>query len=126
MSSTIRRVSDIPLKIHDCIIPMDAIVTDADSYAAIVGNDWLRKTKAVLDYNNNIMTIEQNGEVLKIATECNEISQHIVSIEVPNVEADEKAEEEDVAESKEEYESYDQDAQEQLFCNTQYITQEAA
>ena len=51
-------ISNIPLKIHDCIIPMDAIVTDADSYATIVSNDWLQKTKAVLDYNNNIMTIE--------------------------------------------------------------------
>jgi len=52
--------------------------------------------------------------------------QHIVSIEVPNVEADEEAEEEDVAESEEEYESDDEDAQEQLFCNAQFITQEAA
>ena len=52
--------------------------------------------------------------------------QHIVSIEVPNVKADEEAEEEDVAESEEEYESDDEDAQEQLFCNAQFITQEAA
>jgi hypothetical protein len=32
-------VSDIPLKILDCIISMDAIVTDANLYSAIVGND---------------------------------------------------------------------------------------
>ena len=38
-------VSNIPLKILNRTIPMDAIITDANSYAAIVGNDWLRKTK---------------------------------------------------------------------------------
>jgi hypothetical protein len=51
-------VTNLLLRIHDCIILMDAIVTDANSYSAIVKNDWLRKIKAILDYNNNLMTIE--------------------------------------------------------------------
>jgi hypothetical protein len=51
-------ITNLPLRIHDCIIPMDAIITDANLYSAIVRNDWLRKTKAILDYNNNLMTIE--------------------------------------------------------------------
>ena len=63
-------VSDIPLKIHECIIPMDAIVTEADSYAAIVRNDWLRKTKAVIDYDTNMMVIKWKNKVLKVPTEC--------------------------------------------------------
>ena len=104
-------VSDIPLKIHDCIIPMDAIVTDANSYAAIVGNDWLRKTKAVLDYNNNVMILKWQNETLKVTTECREMPQHIVSIEVPDMEADKEAEEEaeEENESEEEYESENED-----------------
>ncbi|GBB90053.1 hypothetical protein RclHR1_16920003 [Rhizophagus clarus] len=32
-------VTDISLRIHNCIIPMDAIVTDANSHVAIVSND---------------------------------------------------------------------------------------
>jgi hypothetical protein len=48
-------VSDLPLKVMDRLIPMDAIVTEADSYAAIVGNDWLRKVKANVDYETNVM-----------------------------------------------------------------------
>ena len=51
-------VSDIPLIIQGQVIPMNAIVTEADSYFAIVGNDWLRKTRALLDYGANMMTIE--------------------------------------------------------------------
>ncbi|GBB85257.1 hypothetical protein RclHR1_11810005 [Rhizophagus clarus] len=78
----------------------------------------LRKTKAILDYNNN-----WNGEVHR------EIPQHIISIEVPNIEAEEEAEEEvedEAEESEEEYESDDENTREQLFYNTQFITQETA
>jgi hypothetical protein len=42
-----------------CVIPMDVIVTEADSYSAIVGNDWLRKIKASF-----IITIKWEGNVL--------------------------------------------------------------
>lgn len=124
-------VSDIPLKIHNCIIPMDAIVTDADSYSAIVGNDWLRKTKAVIDYNNNKMIIKWKNNVLEVTTECREMPHHIVSIEAPEIE-EEDAEEENVEEdgaeeTEEEYETEDEEnAQEQMYCNAQFITQEKA
>ncbi|GES72789.1 retroviral-like aspartic protease 1 [Rhizophagus clarus] len=123
-------VTDIPLRIHDCIIPMDAIVTDANSYAAIVGNDWLRKTKAILDYNNNLMTIEWKDQVLEVITECREMPHHISSIEVPNIEAEDEVEEEvdedAMEESEDEFESDDEEAQEQLFCNAKFITRERA
>ena len=113
---------------------MDAIVTDANSYSTIVGNDWLRKTKAVLDYNNNRMTIKWKDQVLEVTTECREMPHHITSIEIPNIEAEEEVEdesekevdEEAVEESEEEYESDDEETQEQLFCNAGYITQEKA
>jgi Reverse transcriptase (RNA-dependent DNA polymerase)/Retroviral aspartyl protease len=125
-------VSDIPLKILDCMIPMDAIVTDADSYAAIVGNDWLRKTKAVIDYDNNMMMIKWKGKTFKVATECQEMPHHIVSFEVPKMEEDEEeineeveAEDGNEEESEEEYES-DEDVQEQMYCQAQFITKEEA
>ena len=41
---------------------MDAIVSEANLYAAIVGNDRLLKTKAILDYDNNVMTIKWQDE----------------------------------------------------------------
>jgi hypothetical protein len=126
-------VTNLPLKIHDCIIPMDAIVTDANSYSAIVGNDWLCKTKAILDYNNNLMTIEWNGQALEVITECREMPHHITSIEIPNMEVEEEAknaeetsDKEMEEESEEEYESDDEGVQEQLFCHAKFITQEKA
>jgi hypothetical protein len=130
-------VTNLPLRIHDCIIPMDAIVTDANSYSAIVRNDWLRKTKAILDYNNNLMTIEWNGQALEVVTKCREMSHHITSIEIPNMEVEEEAKKADeisdeeineeleaIDDSEEEYESEDENAQEQLFCHVQFVTKE--
>ncbi|GET04037.1 hypothetical protein GLOIN_2v1448689 [Rhizophagus clarus] len=104
----------------------DAIVTDTNSYAAIVSNDWLRKIKAILDYNNNLMTIEWKDQVLEVITKCREMPHHISSIEVPNIEAEDEVEEEvdedAMEESEEEFESDDEEAQEQLFCNAKFIT----
>ncbi|CAB4395516.1 unnamed protein product [Rhizophagus irregularis] len=108
---------------------MDAIVTNANSYSAIVGNDWLRKTKAVLDYNNNRMTIKWKDQVLEVTTECREMPHHITSIEIPNIKAEEEVEdesekevdEEAVEESEEEYESDDEETQEQLFYNADIL-----
>jgi len=135
-------VSDLPLKIKGCIIPMDAIVTEADSYAAIVGNDWLRKTKAVLDYNNNKMTIKWDKKTIEVVTECQEMPHHIFSVEVSGLDKDEpdgnleieedEAEEEadmrsdeDEGNESDEYES-DENTQEQMFCHAQYITKKEA
>jgi hypothetical protein len=119
-------VTNLPLKIHGCIIPMDAIVTDANSYSAIVGNDWLRKTKAILNYDSNVMVIKWQDETFEVATECREMPQHIVSIEVPDLEIDEDEEEAADESEEEEYESDDEETQDQLFCNAQFITKEQA
>ena len=128
-------VSAIPLNIMGRIIPMDAIVTDADSYAAIVGNDWLRKTKANIDYGTNELTLKWEDKILRVPTECQTMPHHITTIEVPEIEEEEDIEEETVEEkadeaieeSEEEYETEDDEKQqEQLYCNTQFITRERA
>lgn len=116
-------VTDIPLAIQGLVIPMDAIVTDADSYAAIIGNDWLRKTKANIDYDSNMLTLKWNKHILQVPTECQEMPHHIISIEVPDMELEE--EENDDDDDEEEYE-VEEDLQESMFCQTQYITQERA
>ena len=115
-------VSDIPLKIQECTIPMEAIVTEADSYSAIVGNDWLRKVKAKVDYEEGLMTLRWNNKEIIAPVECQEMPHHVVSIEVPEVETESEEEEE---ESEEEYET-EEELQEQMFCHTQFITSKEA
>ncbi|PKB97156.1 hypothetical protein RhiirA5_384858, partial [Rhizophagus irregularis] len=61
----------------------------------------LQKTKAILNYDSNVMVIKWQDETFEVATECREMPQHIVSIEVPDLEVDED-EEEAANESEEE------------------------
>lgn len=127
-------VSDIPLKIQECIIPMEAIVTEADSYAAIIGNDWLRKVKAKVDYEEGLMSFKWNGKDIVAPVECQEMPHHAISIEVPEVEDEGKDQskdedgdegEDEEEESEEEYETEDE-LQEQMYCFNQFITNEEA
>ncbi|GBB89400.1 hypothetical protein RclHR1_26130002 [Rhizophagus clarus] len=66
-------------------------------------------------------------QVLEVITKCREMLHHISSIEVPNMEAKDEAEEEvnedAMEESEKEFKSDDEEVQEQLFCNTKFITQ---
>uniref|UniRef100_U9T3I6 Peptidase A9 domain-containing protein n=1 Tax=Rhizophagus irregularis (strain DAOM 181602 / DAOM 197198 / MUCL 43194) TaxID=747089 RepID=U9T3I6_RHIID len=74
----------------------------------------------------NIMVIKWQDETFEVATECREMPQHIVSIEVPDLEVDENEEEAANESEEEEYESDDEETQDQLFCNAQFITKEQA
>ena len=85
----------------------------ADSYAAIVGNDWLRKTKAVIDYDTNMMVIKWKNKVLKVPTECREMPQHIVSIEVPEMDNELTTEEQP---AEEENEKAKEESEEEYNC----------
>ncbi|CAG8759700.1 2525_t:CDS:1, partial [Ambispora leptoticha] len=53
----IGEISDFPFNIGGVEIPIDVVVTDAHSYCAIVGNDWLAKVNATIDWNSSEMTL---------------------------------------------------------------------
>ena len=50
-------ITNILLRIMGKIISFDAIVTKINSYNAIVENDWLEKTNAVISYKNKIIIL---------------------------------------------------------------------
>jgi hypothetical protein len=61
--------SDFPISIQGNTIPIDVVVTDAHTYSAIVGNDWLAKVKANIDYESSIMHIYWQDQELEIPVE---------------------------------------------------------
>jgi len=60
-STSLGRVNAIPIKFGEAIIPTDAIVTDANTYDIILGNEWLARANAVVDLNREAMTITWHG-----------------------------------------------------------------
>lgn len=64
------KVKDLPISIKGTIIPIDMDVSEANNYSIIVGNDWLTKTKGILDFNHGIMTLHYNGKRIRHAITC--------------------------------------------------------
>ena len=54
-------VSNLPIEINGQIIPIDAIVTGATSYCALVGNDWFSKNFFLVDWFLLIHHIHTNS-----------------------------------------------------------------
>ncbi|KAG9303138.1 hypothetical protein G9A89_005096 [Geosiphon pyriformis] len=58
----IGKINDLPIEINSSIIPIKVLVIEATQYQALVGNDWLFKTNATLDWNTQELQLSQNGQ----------------------------------------------------------------
>ena len=113
-------VTNIPLRIMGKIISFDVIVTEINSYDAIVGNDWLEKTDAEISYRNKIMTLYWGEHTINVPIKFRQ-SPLIRTERVDNDESEEEYEEEEYEE-----ESEDENKHEGLFCYSEEIPIEEA
>jgi hypothetical protein len=104
------------ITIKGVTIPIDMVVVDANSYSAIVGNDWLSKVKAQIDYVTCTMIITWNGKDIEVPVEYRYMPHEKSPVRIPEPveEVEESSEDEDEAEAdedeyKEEYEEEDLD-----------------
>ena len=49
-SRPLGRVFELPIQFEPMIIPITAIVVDTGSYDLVLGNTWLRKVRAILNF----------------------------------------------------------------------------
>jgi hypothetical protein len=54
-------IDNFPVTVAGLTMPVTVDVTEALSYSVIVGNDWLTKVKAVIDYQSPSLTINVKG-----------------------------------------------------------------
>lgn len=62
-------VLNFPITIQDITVPINVVVTEAESYAAIVGNDWLSKVRANIDYESSTMNLTWNKQTIGVPVE---------------------------------------------------------
>ncbi|PKC52821.1 hypothetical protein RhiirA1_404711, partial [Rhizophagus irregularis] len=62
-------VLNFPITIQDITVPINVVVTEAESYAAIVGNDWLSKVRANIDYETAAMNITWEEQTISVPIE---------------------------------------------------------
>jgi ADP-ribose pyrophosphatase YjhB (NUDIX family) len=60
-SSPLGMVQQVPVQIRDIIVPMDMIVTNSAEYNVLLGNEWLKKINATIDYSCSIVTVKYEG-----------------------------------------------------------------
>ncbi|KAG9307605.1 hypothetical protein G9A89_023170 [Geosiphon pyriformis] len=63
-------IDSFPFEINGIVIPTKVLVMDATQYQVLVGNDWLTKANATLDWTTQELLINYNGHQAKIPTTC--------------------------------------------------------
>jgi hypothetical protein len=118
-------VLNFPIIIQGTTVPIDVVVTDALTYSAIVGNDWLAKVNASIDYGTSCMTIYWQGREIKVPVEYLEMpderrrrqearNEEIIE-EIEEVIGNEgKNSEEEESKEKKKYE--EEELEEKVFC----------
>ncbi|KAG9288338.1 hypothetical protein G9A89_021369 [Geosiphon pyriformis] len=56
------QIDDFPIEINGIIVPIKVLVMNATQYQALVGNDWLSKTNAMLNWTTQELIFSQNGQ----------------------------------------------------------------
>ena len=60
-TSPLGMIQQIPVQMRDIKVNIDMIVTNSAEYNVLLGNKWLKKVHANIDYGQNIVTIKYNG-----------------------------------------------------------------
>src|SRR5437588_2049253 len=66
-SRPLGRVFELPIQFGPMIIPITAIVVDTDSYDLVLGNTWLRKVRAILDFGALKMRFTWKGRTFDVS-----------------------------------------------------------
>jgi RNase H-like domain found in reverse transcriptase/Reverse transcriptase (RNA-dependent DNA polymerase)/Aspartyl protease/Zinc knuckle len=113
-------ISDFPFEVGSCEIPIDVVVTDARTYQAIVGNDWLSKVKANINWSNSEMIILWNNQKIKVPVEYRKLfSQPLESDRPVIVESLEESKEESDSDMDSDDEFEEEDLEDQLFAHSE-------
>src|SRR5438034_5122649 len=99
-------VLNFPITVQGIEVPVNVVVTEAETYSVIVGNDWLRKVKANIDYKTSTMTISWKGKEAKVPVEYQDTkqTQRTEKDEEENSEEEDSEEEEEIEDGSEEEE----------------------
>ncbi|KAG9296296.1 hypothetical protein G9A89_014888 [Geosiphon pyriformis] len=75
----IGEIDDFSFEVNSIIVPIKVLVMKATQYQALVGNNWLTKTNAILDWTIQELQLSQNGQHTCIPATCG----HFKTINTP-------------------------------------------
>ncbi|KAG9296298.1 hypothetical protein G9A89_014890 [Geosiphon pyriformis] len=66
----VRKIDNFPFTIDGITIPVKVLVMDAPQYQALVGNNWLQKANAKLDWKTQELQISYQGQHARVSAIC--------------------------------------------------------
>ncbi|KAG9300122.1 hypothetical protein G9A89_000862 [Geosiphon pyriformis] len=66
----IGKIDDLFIKVNGIAILIKILVIEATQYQALIGNDWLFKTNAILDWNIQKLQLSQNSQHTCVPATC--------------------------------------------------------
>ncbi|KAG9304158.1 hypothetical protein G9A89_019720 [Geosiphon pyriformis] len=66
----IGEINDFPIEVNGIIVPIKVLIMETTQYQALVGNDWLFKTNAMLDWMTQELILSQNGQHMRVPAMC--------------------------------------------------------
>ncbi|CAG8747730.1 6573_t:CDS:1, partial [Dentiscutata heterogama] len=88
-------VENLPVKIGEYSLSINVVVADTDIYSVIVGNDWLSKAKAKINWEKSVMKIKNKDIKIQVPIDFRHITgiprvKHIPK-EIQNKESSDKS-----------------------------------
>ncbi|GBC36137.2 retroviral-like aspartic protease 1 [Rhizophagus irregularis DAOM 181602=DAOM 197198] len=71
-SSLLGMVQQVPVQMRDIKVYINMIVTNSAEYNVLLGNEWLKKVNANIDYGQNTITIKYKGIQQQIPVTCSQ------------------------------------------------------
>ncbi|KAG9289701.1 hypothetical protein G9A89_014436 [Geosiphon pyriformis] len=75
----IGEIDDFPFEVNSIITPIKVLVMDATQYQALVSNDWLSKTNAILDWTTQELQLSDNGQHTRMTAKNGKMEWYLVS-----------------------------------------------
>ncbi|KAG9289364.1 hypothetical protein G9A89_007925 [Geosiphon pyriformis] len=66
----IGKIDNFSIEINGITIPIKVFVMDVTQYQALVGNDWLTKTNAILNWTTQELQLSQNSQHMRVPATC--------------------------------------------------------
>ncbi|KAG9305311.1 hypothetical protein G9A89_007806 [Geosiphon pyriformis] len=66
----IGKIDAFPIKVNGITVPIKVLVMEATQYQGLVGNDWLSKTKTVLDWTTQELQLTFNNQYTCVPATC--------------------------------------------------------
>ncbi|KAG9292522.1 hypothetical protein G9A89_002157 [Geosiphon pyriformis] len=69
-------IDSFPFTLDEITIPVKVLVIDALQYQALIGNNWLQKANANLNWETQELTISYQGQHARVSATCGTFNKH--------------------------------------------------